>query len=81
MNIEDQKALDYIPQNFDALINLDDDALKLIMSYYKAAIVKTKEALAHYANTKMYDVAKVRLDKYREYLQVITHELEALQLL
>ncbi len=78
MDINTFKKLAYIPLDFDALAKskLDDHTLKIIINYYEKAIETTRATIELYEHLEL-----DRVDYYKNHLEVITRELETLQIL
>lgn len=76
MDINTFKNLAYIPLDFDKLIGLDGETLKLIIAYYEKAIDTTA------ATIELYGLLELpRVEYYKAHLETLRNELDTLLIL
>lgn len=68
-HIKKMKRLDYIPEDFELLITIDDEYnLRMILGYYEKAIESTEKSNSLY-----------KRESFKQYLEVLKKEYEILK--
>lgn len=72
-HIKKMKMLDYIPEDFGSLRNLDEYNLRMIMGYYEKAIEATENI------NSLYKSNCIKREPFKQYLEVLLTEYEILK--